>query len=79
MMNKVQIMKMTLAMKEGVAEEEAEEEEEILMRLNQILFLHLINPHPRRKIKIVTEVHIQRLSHNKERRMKMMKGCLGMN
>ena len=77
MMNKVQIMKMTLAMKEGVAEEEAEEE--ILMRLNQILFLHLINPHPRRKIKIVTEVHIQRLSHNKERRMKMIKGCLGMN
>ena len=72
-MIKAQIM-MTLTMKEGAAEEE----EEMIKILNQFLFLHLINHPPQRKIKIVKEVLIQRLSRNKET-IKKMKGCLGMN
>ena len=72
-MIKAQIM-MTLTMKEGAAEEE----EEMIKILNQFLFLHLINHPPQRKIKIVKEVLIQRLSRNKEM-TKMMKDFLGMN
>ena len=70
---KVQMM-MILTMKEGAAEEEVG----MIRKLNQILFLLLINHPPLRKIKIVREVLIQRLSHNKEM-IKKMKGCLGMN
>ena len=78
-MTKAQIM-MTLTMKEEAAEEEEEEEEEeeMIKILNQFLFLHLINHLPQRKIKIVKEVLIQRLSHNKGT-IKKMRGCLGMN
>ena len=66
-------MMMTLTMKEGAAEEEG-----MIKKLNQILFLHLNNHPPQMKIKIVTGVHTQRLSHNKEM-IKKMKDCLGMN
>lgn len=74
-MIKAQMM-MTLTMKEGAVEEE--EEEEMIKILNQFLFLHLINHPPQKKIKIVKEVLIQRLSRNKET-IKKMKGSLGMN
>ena len=66
-------MMMTLTMKEGAAEEEG-----MIKKLNQILFLHLNNHLPLKKIKIVMGVHTQRLSHNKEM-IKKMKDCLGMN